>query len=62
MQYLYKIMCCYNKDPKYSDRQGCASSIDHTAAEQSDQSLHCLPFCLHLLNATVYGNATLLKF
>ena len=23
--------------------------------EQSDQGLHCLPFCLHLLDAFFYG-------
>ena len=26
--------------------------------EQSDQGLHCLPFCLHLLDSLVYGKAT----
>ena len=30
--------------------------------EQSDQGLHCLPFCLHLLDALLYGKATLFKF
>ena len=29
---------------------------------RSDQSLHCLPFCLHLLNAWFYGKTTLLEF
>ena len=26
--------------------------------EQSDQGLHCLPFCLHRLDSLVYGKAT----
>ena len=26
--------------------------------EQSDQGLHCLPFCLHRLDSLVYGRAT----
>ena len=30
--------------------------------EQSDQGLHCLPFQLHLLEALLYGKATLFKF
>ena len=30
--------------------------------EQSDQGLHCLPFCLHLLDALLYGEAALFKF
>ena len=30
--------------------------------EQSDQSLHCLQFHLHLLDALLYGKAILFKF
>ena len=30
--------------------------------EQSDQDLHCLRFRVHLLDALLYGTATLLKF
>ena len=26
--------------------------------EQSDQGLHCLPFCLHRLDWLLYGRAT----
>ena len=26
--------------------------------EQSDQSLHCLSFCLHRLDSLLYGRAT----
>ena len=29
--------------------------------EQSDQGLHCLPFRLHLLDALLYGRATLFE-
>ena len=42
----------YRKTYKYWDIYVCANSvdIDQTALkEQSDQDLHCLPFCLHLL-------------
>ena len=30
--------------------------------EQSDQGLHCLQFSLHLLDALLYGKATLFNF
>ena len=30
--------------------------------EQSDQGLHCLPFCLHHLDSLLYGRATQFKF
>ena len=56
--------CCYSNDPKFSDRQVRANSVDpdQTALEeQSDQSLHSLPFCLHLLDTFSYGKATLFK-
>ena len=29
---------------------------------QSDQGLHCLAFCLHLLDPLLYGRATLFEF
>ena len=56
--------------PKFSDRQVWANSLDpdQTAPrgngieEQSDQGLHCLPFCLHLLEALFYTKATLFDF
>ena len=33
---------------------------DQTALkEQSDQDLHCLPFCLHLLEALLYNKSIL---
>ena len=28
----------------------------------ADQGLHCLPFCLHLLDPLLYGKAALFKF
>ena len=31
-------------------------------SDWSDQGLYCLPFCVHLLDALLYGKATLLKF
>ena len=30
--------------------------------EQSDLGLHCLQFCLHLLDALLHGEVTLFKF
>ena len=54
--------CSYRNDPKCSDRQAWANSVDpdQTALleEQSDQGLHCLPFSLHRLDSLLYGRAT----
>ena len=50
-------VCDYRNDSKISDRQAWANSAvpDQTAPlllkEQSDQGLHCLLFCLHLLDS-----------
>ena len=42
-------------DPKFSDIQILANSVDpDQTQEQSGQGLHCLPFCLHLLDALFY--------
>ena len=44
----------YRKKSKYWDINVGTHSVDsdQTALkEQSDQDLHCLPFCLHLLEA-----------
>ena len=44
----------YRKNSKYWDIYVGANNVDsdQTALkEQSDQDLHCLPFCLHLLAA-----------
>ena len=54
-------MPVYPNDPKFSDRQVWANSV-HPDQEQSYQGLHYLPFCLHLLDALHYGNATLTEF
>ena len=40
----------------FLDRQVWANSVD------PDQGLQCLPLRLHLLDAFLYGKATLLKF
>ena len=47
-----------SNDPKFSDRQAWANSVDpdHTAPSP----LHCLSFHLHLLDSLLYGRATLL--
>ena len=34
---------------------------DHTALEESDQDLHCLPFCPHLLDVLLYNKTMLFK-
>ena len=47
----------YHKNSKYWDMHVRANSVDsdQTALkEQSDQDLHCLPFCLHLLEALLH--------
>ena len=47
-----------------TDRSGktVQTQIRQLLEEQSDQRLDCLPFCLHLLNALLYGKAALFKF
>ena len=47
----------YRKNSKYWDIYVWANSVDsdQTALkEQSDQDLHCLPYCLHLLEALLH--------
>ena len=61
----YKLLGDYRNDPKFSDRKVWANSADpdQTAPrEQSDQGLHCLPFCLHLRDTFHKGKATLFNF
>ena len=36
--------------------------VRRRSREQSDQGLHCLLFCLHLLDSLLYGRVTLFKF
>ena len=58
----------YHNDPRFSTTRVWAYSVDpdQTASvdsdqtapkEQSDRGLHCLPFCLHLLDALLIGKA-----
>ena len=51
----------YRNDPKFSDRYAWANIADPDQ-EQSDQGLHCLPFCLHHLDSLLYDRATKFKF
>ena len=44
----------YSKDPKFSDRQVLANS--------ADPDLHCLQFCLHLLDTLLYSKYSLFSF
>ena len=46
----------YGNDPKFLDSHAYANSAD------PDQSLHCLPFHLHLLDTFLYWENNLLKF
>ena len=46
-------------DKEFSDKRVKANSVG--PEEQSDQSLHCLSFCLHLLDTLLYGKTTLFK-
>ena len=60
---IKSLVLIYRNDPKFSDRYAWANSVDpdQTAPsleEQSDQGLHCLPFCLHSLDSLLYGRAT----
>ena len=43
-------------------RQTVMTQIRLLLEEQSDQGLHCLPFCLHWLDAIYYGKATVFEF
>ena len=43
-------------DPKYLDKQVWANSPDQE--EGTDQGLHWLSFCLHLLDALIFGKQT----
>ena len=49
---------CIPNDPKFSDRQVWANSVDLDQTAP-DQGLHCLPFNLHLLDALLYIKAIL---
>ena len=49
----------YHNDRKFSYRQVWANSVE---PDETDQGLHCLPLCLHLLDAYLYGKTTLIKF
>ena len=57
-------MGVYRNDPKFLDRYAWANSEDpdqtapRGAVEQSDQGLHCLPFCLHRLDSLLFSRAT----
>ena len=44
----------------WTDRSGhtVQTQIRLLLEEQSDQGLHCLPFCLHRLDSLPYGRAT----
>ena len=44
----------YYNDPRFSTTRVWANSVD---PDQSDWGLHGLPFCLHLLDALLYGKA-----
>ena len=50
----------YCNDPKFSDTLAWANSVDPD--EQSDQGLHCLPFCLYYSDTFLYGESTLFNF
>ena len=43
-------------------RRTLSTQIRLLLKEQSNQGLHCLPFCLHLLDTLLYGKTTLFKF
>ena len=51
----------YRNDPKFLDRQVCANSVDPDQ-NAPNQSLHCLPFCLHDLDTDLNGKSTLFNF
>ena len=46
----------YHNDPKFLDRLTWANSAD------PDQGLHFLQYCLHLLDALLYGKTSVFEF
>ena len=50
--------------PSFQTDRPSANSVgpDQTRLEQSDQGLHCMPFCLHILVTLLVGKAYLHKF
>ena len=53
----------HNNDPKVSDRQVGANSVDPARLLlKSDQDLHCLLFHLFALNILLHGKTMLFKF
>ena len=50
----------YRYDPKFSDSQVEANSIDPD--QTAPQGLHCLPLCLHRLGILFYEKSIFVKF
>ena len=48
------MILCFQTD---MPGQTVQTQISLLLEEQSDQGLHCLPFCLHRLNSLLYGRA-----
>ena len=61
-QTVYSV--CHSNYMILSFRTDMSGQIVQTQIrlEQSDQGLHCLPFCVHLLDSLFYGGATLFNF
>ena len=61
------LIFAYLKDSKFLDRLVWANSavqnqIRLLLEEQSDQGLHYLQYCLHLLDALLYGKTSFFQF
>ena len=59
VEQLERNLKSHENDPKYSDRQVWANTVD---LEQFDQCLHCLPLCSHVLGTLLHGKTTLFQF
>ena len=50
----------YHNDSRFSDRQMLANTVDPN--QTGPECVHCLPFCLHLLNSFLFVYTTPFKF
>ena len=57
---LVSIKSMYHTDSKFSDRR--SEPTVKTKIRLSDQDLHCLLFCLYLLDTLLYSKTSLFKF
>ena len=55
--YILVMIQSFSDRPVWTNSADSDKPATEVLKEQSDQGLHCLPFCLHALNAFFYGRA-----